>query len=205
MTIFGRVLCPLQPSCLPPPWAARALLLLSSIPVSSVFSSFFSSSTHQNRTLFTPLLVSLSAHSAPYRSFPSSSSHSSCYCAVLSFLPKPASSAHPPSPRFTLLYCFLCSFPPHYFLCSPFLPYPSPAGSSAHPGLLHRLCTGSRVCWPLAYSSFIPVFLISPAARCTRVSKFINVRTSLHMCTDTFVIYKSVRVFSRHLHIYSHV
>lgn len=29
MTIFGRVLCPLQPSCLPPPHAARALLLCS--------------------------------------------------------------------------------------------------------------------------------------------------------------------------------
>lgn len=32
MTIFGPVLCPLQPSCLPPPHAARALLL-SSFPL----------------------------------------------------------------------------------------------------------------------------------------------------------------------------
>lgn len=75
MTIFGRVLCPLQPSCLPPPRAARALLL-SSFPL-VVYPHFLCFLLlpllllhHQNRALFIPLLVSLSAHSAPYRSFP---------------------------------------------------------------------------------------------------------------------------------------
>lgn len=71
MTIFGRVLCPLQPSCLPPPHAARALLL-SSFPclVYSRFSCFLFLLCHQNRTLFTSLLVSLSSHFVPYHSFP---------------------------------------------------------------------------------------------------------------------------------------
>lgn len=143
MTIFGRVLCPLQPSCLPPQHAARALL--PPFPRLSPFLVFSPPPSPPLPPLLIPLLVSLSAHSAPYHSFPLLPfSCSSCYCAVLSFLPKPTPSAHPPSPRFTPLYCFLCSLPSHYFLCSPFLPYPSPAGSCAHPGLLHWLCTGSR-------------------------------------------------------------
>lgn len=149
MTIFGRVLCPLQPSCLAPLHAARALLL-SSFPL-VVYPHFFCFLPllvlllhHQNNTFHPPLgfffcsLCPLSLASPPLLS------SSSCYCAVLSFLPKPTSSAHPPSPCFTPLYCFLCSFHFHYFLCSPFLPYPSPAGSCAHPGLLHWLCTGSQ-------------------------------------------------------------
>ena len=74
MTIFGRVLCPLQPSCLPPPHAARALLLrafpLVDYPHFLCFLLLLLLLHHQNRTLFIPLLVSLSAHSAPYRSSP---------------------------------------------------------------------------------------------------------------------------------------
>lgn len=76
MTIFGRVLCPLQPSCLPPLHAARALLL-SSFPL-VVYPRFFCVLLlllllllhHQNRACFIPLLVSLSAHSAPHHSLP---------------------------------------------------------------------------------------------------------------------------------------
>lgn len=199
MTIFGRVLCPLQPSCLPPPHCARALLLSSFLIVADpIFFSFpLRLIFHrQNTTLFVPLSLS----SPSYHSFPPPLSDSSCYCSGLSFLPKPASSAHPPSPRFTPLYCFLCSFPFHCFLCSPFSLLSFPSRKQWHPGLLRRLCTESWVCWPLACSGSIPVFLISPAAWGTRVCRFINVHTFSHVSTDTLVMDEFLRVLSLHLH-----
>lgn len=199
MTIFGRVLCPLQPSCLPPPHCARSLLLSSFLIVADpIFFSFpLRLIFHrQNTTLFVPLSLS----SPSYHSFPPPLSDSSCYCSGLSFLPKPASSAHPPSPRFTPLYCFLCSFPFHCFLCSPFSLLSFPSRKQWHPGLLRRLCTESWVCWPLACSGSIPVFLISPAAWGTRVCRFINVHTFSHVSTDTLVMDEFLRVLSLHPH-----
>lgn len=72
MTIFGRVLCPLQPSCLPPQHAARALMLNSfTLVVYLHFLGFLLLllvHCHQNRALFNPLLVFLYAHTAPYPS-----------------------------------------------------------------------------------------------------------------------------------------
>lgn len=119
MTIFGRVLCPLQPSCLPSPHAARALML-SFFPclVYSRFSRFSSYST--TRTVFTCPLVSLFPLFSPHHLFCPLPCHTHAFTATLSFLPKPGSSAHPPPPCFTPLFCLFCSFPSHYFLCSPF-------------------------------------------------------------------------------------
>ena len=144
MTIFGRVLCPLQPSCLLPRMLPGHCCLVSSLdPISSIF-------LHQHKTLLIPL--SLSAQPRPYHSFPLLSlSLLSCYRSVLSSLPKPSSSVHPPSPCFTPLCRFLCSFPsllPVFSLS--LLSFPS--RKLLRPGLLCWLCTGSRVCWPLACS-----------------------------------------------------
>lgn len=67
LTIFGRVLCPPQPSCLPPLLAARAPLLRS--PLLACRLSLFSTISppllflplfhHPMRTLLNPLLVSM--------------------------------------------------------------------------------------------------------------------------------------------------
>lgn len=77
MTIFGRVLCPLQPSCLPPLHAARALLFGSfPLAVSPHFLCFLLILLllhHQNRTLFNPLLVCLLLTLPLIAPFPSSS------------------------------------------------------------------------------------------------------------------------------------
>ena len=128
----------------------------------------------------------------------------SCYCAVLSSLSKPSSSAHLPSPCFTPYYCFLCSFPSHYFLCSPFRSYPLPAGSCC----IHVYSTGcalgagSAGPWPILALSLL---LISPAARSTRASKFICTHTLTHVCTNSFVYCEPLRVLSLHLHTHTHI
>lgn len=60
---------------------------------------------------------------------------------LLSFLPKPSSSAHPLSPCFPLLSSFLCTFPCSYFLCFPFSPLSSCSRKLSHLGLFQ--CAGS--------------------------------------------------------------
>lgn len=108
---------------------------------------------------------------------PQPPSLSSCFWAVLSFLPKPSCSAHPPSPRFTLLCCFLCSFPTHYFLCCPFLSYPFPAGNSSIQVYSFDCAVGagSAGLWLILA---LTLLLISLAAQCTHVS---NIHKSKHI------------------------
>lgn len=129
MTIFGRVLCPLQPSCLPPPHSARALLLTSFLnvvdPIPSLFLSslFFTTRTQPSSSLFLFLLLI-----AP---FPLLLSPTHPVTALVClFSPNqllPLIHLLPASPLFTASFVL---FPFHYFLCSPFLSYPFPAGSS---------------------------------------------------------------------------
>lgn len=211
MTIFGRVLCPLQPSCLAPLHAARALLL-SSFPL-AVYPHFFCFLPllllllhHKNRTLFIPLLVSFVAPSAPYHSLPllSSPAHpvTALFCLFSPNPLLPLIHLLPASPLFTasfVLSLVITSCVPPFCLILP-------QQEAVHIQVYSTGCVqGARVCWPLAYSGSIPVFLISPAARSTRVCKFINLRTSSHMGTNTFVTYESVRVLSLHLHTHTHV
>lgn len=172
MTIFGRVLCPLQPSCLPPPHAARALLL-----------SFFPSVVDPLSSVFSPLL--LSTHFLSYHSFSLLLSPTHPVTALfLSFLPKPAPSVHPPSSCFTPLCGFLCSCPSHYFLCSLYLPYPSPAGSCGIQVYFIGCAQGAWAAglWPIL------ALALCPAAGCAHVCKFINVHTFSQLC-GTFFCY----------------
>lgn len=60
---------------------------------------------------------------------------------LLSFLPKPSSSAHPLSLCFPFLSSFLCTFPCSYFLCFPFSPLSSCSRMLAHLRLVQ--CAGS--------------------------------------------------------------
>lgn len=97
MTIFGRVLCPLQPSCLPPPHAARALML-SSFPflVVSCFSRLLLLLHTRTEHSHLPLSISFFLSLLLITSFLSPFVP---LILLLPFLPKP--SAQPPSPLFT--------------------------------------------------------------------------------------------------------
>lgn len=150
MTIFGRVLCPLQPSCLPPPHCARALLLSSFLIVADpIFFSFpLRLLFHrQNTTLFVPLSLS----SPSYHSFPLLSPTHPVTALVCLFSPNqllPLIHLLPASPLFTasfVLSLFIASCVP------PFLSYPFPAGSSGiqvySAGCAQR--AGSAGPWPV--------------------------------------------------------
>lgn len=137
LAIFGRVLCPPQPSCLPPLLAARALLLC---PPPSCRPSRFSPISPppppphlpSEGNVFEPDLSLCSLWPLTTPLLP---------VTLLSFLPKPSSSAHPLSPCFPFLSSFLCSFPCSYFLCFPFSPLSSRSRKLSHLGLFQ--CAGS--------------------------------------------------------------
>lgn len=219
MTIFGRVLCPLQPSCLPPLHAARALLL-SSFPL-VVYPHFFCfllllllllHHHHQNRTRFNPLLVSLYAHCAPYRSIPFllSPAHpvTELFCLFSPNPLLPLILLLPASPLFTssfVLSLLITSCVP------PFLPYPSPAGNCAHPGFSLAV---HRELGPLAPGLFwLHPFV--PNHLCSMTHVFANSLTYAHphTCVPTLFMCQTVRVLIctptpmcllKHVHFHTH-
>lgn len=95
---------------------------------------------------------------------------------VLSFLPKPASSAHPLSPCFPLLSSFLCTFLCYYFLCFPFSPLSFSSRKHSHLGLFQ--CAGStgRLCWHLVLNHL-----------CRLAHAFANSLTCTGVCTQTLL------------------
>lgn len=145
MTIFGRVLCPcshlaclhcmLPGHCCSAPSLSCRLspFLLCSPPPPP---EHFSSPSWFLFLLTLPLITR-------FPSSPPLLSCSSCYFTVLSFLPQThfffrSSSLHPFFTASFVLSLLITSRAP------PLLPYPSPAGSCAHPGLLHWRRAGSR-------------------------------------------------------------
>lgn len=173
MTIFGRVLCPLQPSCLPPLHAARALLL-SSFPSCrlSPFLLFSPPSSPppplppEQNTFHPPLGFSF----CPYHSFPLLPSPAHPVTALFClFSPNPLLPLIlllPASPLFTASFVLILLITS----CVPPFSLILPQQEAVCIQVYSTGCVlGAGVCWPLAYSASIPVFLISPAARCTRV------------------------------------
>lgn len=123
MTIFGRGLCPLQPSL--PALTIRcqgaAAQLLSSHRLSLLL-------------LLLHLLTLCSLCPLSFLFLLVSPTHpvTAPFCLFSPNPVLPLILLLPASPSFTVS---LCSFAPDYFLCCPFLPYPFLAGSCAHPGL----------------------------------------------------------------------
>lgn len=175
LTIFGRVLCPLQPSCLPPLLAARALLLRPPQPLLFVCPS----SRQSLRLSFSSLPFTIGReHTSDLIPPPPPSSPMFFLLLFLSFLPKPAPSAHPLSP----------CFPPSFVLSlvmtscvSPLSPLSFCNRKLVHLGLLRRVHQALCI-HPILNHLY-------PPGAC--VHKFINVHWSVH--ADAFMC-KAVKV-----------
>lgn len=193
MTVFGRVLCPLQPCCLPPLHAAQSLPSYSSVLLSTCFST--KSTTH-----FSSTISFFSAHHCTYQSF-----------LVLLFSSHPVTTLLVLSPQtlfcsssFSLLFPLL--FVPVITSCvSPPCSYPSPPGSCSSPVYSPgcALGAGSAGLWPVLPFSHSPnqprctIHTCQKMYNCTHVLPH-----KLH--TNSFVLFLTQSVLSPHLQTGTH-